>query len=134
MHKMKKYIYPLAFSAIFMILLQVLTVTVESVLDNGSYAGIAWIVLFLGFWVFVAVPVYCAKYSKVVHKEKYKYLFVVYSSLVLPLLHFRLHRIGIIFFFWVLGLTALFLVLRARSENKQITEVKRDEKDRARQI
>jgi len=49
MRKMKKYIYPLAFSAIFMILLQVLTVTVESVLDNGSYAGIAWIVLFLGF-------------------------------------------------------------------------------------
>ena len=120
MHKMKKYIYPVAFSAIFMILLQVLTVTVESVLDNGSYAGIAWIVLFLGFWVFVAVPVYCAKYSKVIHEEKYKYLFAVYNSLVLPLLHFRLHRIGIIIFFWALGLTVLFLALRTRSEKQAV--------------
>lgn len=118
MHKIKKYIYPVAFSAIFLILLSALVFTVESVLDNGSYAGIAWIALFLGFWAFVAVPVYCAKYSKVIHKEKYKYVFAVYSSLVLPLLHFRLHRIGIIFFFWVLGLTVLLLALRTHSEKQ----------------
>ena len=95
-----------------------LLVVLECVLDNGSYAGIAWVVLFFGIWAFVAVPVYCAKYSKVIHKEKYKYLFAVYNSLVLPLLHFRLHKIGILFFFWTLGLTVLFLVLRTRSEKQ----------------
>ena len=120
MHKMKKYIYPVAFSAIFLILRQALIVTVECVLDNGSYAGVAWIALFFGFWAFVAVPVYCAKYSKVIHEEKYKYLFAVYNSLVLPLLHFRLHRIGIIIFFWALGLTVLFLALRTRSEKQAV--------------
>jgi len=121
--RIKKYIYPLAFSAMFMILYSALCILLDCVVENGSYAGAALAILFAGAWAVIVVPIYCVKYSKVVYKETYKYIFAVYSGLALSFSHlmffdFDSGVIGGMFFLWVLLLTLLFLALRLYSEKQ----------------
>ena len=115
MRKLKKYICPIAFSVLSLVLFVALVVVLECVLDNGSYAGAALMYIFLGVWVLLAMPVYCAIYSKVIYKEKCKYIFAVYSGLISSFLHFS-NKVSWVLFLWILIWTLLFLALRKRGE------------------
>ena len=131
MKKAKKYIYPFAFSATFLIFFAVLIFMLENVLPfpDGSYAPIAWLFLFLLALLLIAIPFYCVKYSKVISNEKSKFLFAFYNGLVLTLTYIlpycledETYIYGVILFVWVEIWTILPLVLRLIfAKNKMIT-------------
>ena len=83
--KIKKYIYPFAFSATFLMLYFFLAFLISKVFSfpHGSYAPVALLVLFTFAWLIVALPIYCIRYSKIVIDEKLKFVFSAYSSLLL---------------------------------------------------
>ena len=119
MSKIKKFIYPFAFSVSFAIFYITLLVILSSVLGNGNYAGAAWAVVFVGIWALLIVPCYCNKYCKVIYEEKLKYLFAVYNCLVLCFFHLMFFNFdnntyifGVIFSIWVLYWTVSPLIFR----------------------
>ena len=126
MQKIKKFIYPLIFSASFILLYIILAIVLSVVLDNGSYAGAAFAVLFVAIWSFLIVPFYCIIYCKVIKEEKLKFLFAIYNSIVLSGIHqlpFNLDEdtyifVGI-FFLWAVFWSIIPLIFRSISLKKQ---------------
>ena len=74
MRKIKKYLYPIVFSAVFLLLLVIIGLVLNAVLERGNYAGSAMIVLFIALWALIVAPIYCFKYSKIIYEEKTKLL------------------------------------------------------------
>ena len=89
MKKVKKYIYPFAFSATFLILYISFVLLLTKVISfpYGSYAPAAWAVLFVFAWLLIALPIYCIRYSKIILDEKMKFLFCAYNSLLIIVPH-----------------------------------------------
>ena len=89
MKKFKKFIYPVAFSAIFLILYFAFLFLLANVFSfpYGSYAPAAWAAMFVLAWLILALPIYCIRYSKIILDEKMKFLFCAYNSLLIILPH-----------------------------------------------
>lgn len=85
MKKAKKYIYPFIFSICFFVTYIILLIVLEMVLPSGDYAGLAYAFIVLLIWIFIVMPIYCFKYSKLIYEEKWKFLFIMYNSLVISL-------------------------------------------------
>ncbi len=129
MKKIKKYIYPIILSAIFIILYLTLLTILNTVLEKGNYAGAALAVLFAGSWALFVVPVYCVKFGKVICKERFKYLFVTYNCLVLSFLHLMFFNfdsdtyfICVIFLLWTLFWTSSPLISQLISSKQQVND------------
>lgn len=120
MKKVKKYIYPFIFSAVFLILYVLLAFLFAVVIHfpHGSYAPAALLVLFTLAWVMIILPIYCTIYSKIILNEKFKYLFAAYNCLILCVAHilpFNLHNeqyIAVAFLVWVIIWNTVPLLLR----------------------
>ena len=65
----------------------ILLIVLEIVLPSGDYAGLAYAFIALLIWIFIVMPVYCFKYSKLIYKEKWKFLFIIYNPLIISLCH-----------------------------------------------
>ncbi len=87
MKKAKKYIYPFVFSICFFVTYIILAIVLNIVLPSGDYAGLAYAFIALIIWILVATPIFCFKYSKLIYEEKWKFLFIIYNSLVISLCH-----------------------------------------------
>lgn len=87
MKKFKKFIYPFIFSICFFVTYIILAIVLEIVLPSGDYAGLAYAFIALILWILVATPIFCFKYSKLIYEEKWKFLFIIYNSLVISLCH-----------------------------------------------
>ncbi len=120
MKKIKKYVYPYIFSAIFLILYITLAFILTKVISfpNGSYAPAALAVLFTFVWILIVLPIYCVKYSKIIVNERLNFFFVIYNFLILAIIHvlpFNLQnekRIVIDFLIWVSVWCVVPLVIR----------------------
>ena len=125
MKKLKKYVYPIVFSMFFIALYEILVRS--SYIFSGRVNDIlsACAMLFLMAWIFVILPFYCVKYSKIIIGEKLKFLFSIYNCIVLgaiPMLPFSLQNDGkvvVVFFIWVAIWTFVPLVIRLNSTKKQ---------------
>ena len=125
MRKIRKYIDPVAFSAVFLILFTGLKWMLSVLFERGNLAPLGWAGIFLGAWAFLAVPIFCVIYSKRIYKEKRKYLFAVYHSAVVSLSHLMLfdfdrqsYIYGVAFVFWVACWTVLSVLWRAYYEKQ----------------
>ena len=90
MKKIKKYIYPFVFSAVFLILYIVFVFFIIGKVISfpyGSYAPAALAALFAIVWVIFVLPIYFIRYSKVIVDEKIKFLFAVYNGAVVVITH-----------------------------------------------
>lgn len=94
MNKIKKFTYPPIFSICFFAAGIILGLLLDSFLPSGDYAGLAYLFIFFFLWVFLLVPVYCVKYSKLIKNEKHRFLLAFYNPFVLSLIH------GLPFFAW----------------------------------
>ena len=120
MKKLKKYIYPIIFSATFLASYIFLAFLLDKVISfpHGSYAPAACAVLYTFAWLIIALPIYCIRYSKIIIDEKLKFIFSAYNSLLIIVSHvlpFNLQgEITIItcFVLWVLFWNMLQLVFR----------------------
>lgn len=108
-NKIKKYIYPIIFSAAFLISYIFLTFLLSYVIDfpSGSYAPAALAVLYTFAWLIIALPIYCIRYRKIIIDEKLKFIFAAYNCLLIIVSHllpFNLQdpKIIICFAIWVL--------------------------------
>ena len=108
MKKAKKYIYPFIFSIIFIIFWTSVVLIINSTSSGDGYGGIGIGLLILFAWIFIVLPIYCARYSKIIIDEKLKFLFPFYNAFVLSffyLLPFSLedetYIYASIFFVWV---------------------------------
>ena len=127
MKKIKKYIYPVAFSAIFLILYISFGLLLTKVISfpYGSYAPAAWAVLFVLAWLIFALPIYCIRYSKIIIDEKLKFLFSAYNSLLIIVSHilpFNLQgekEIITYFILWVLLWNVVPLIWRLISRKHE---------------
>ena len=123
MKKIKKYIYPIAFCAIFLILYSSFMLLLTKLISfpYGSYAPAALAVLFTLAWLIIALPIYCIRYSKIIVDEKLKFLFSIYNSLLIIVLHilpFNLQgeiTIIVLFVLWVLFWNIVPLICRLSS-------------------
>ncbi len=120
MKKIKKYVYPIVFSAAFLVSYIFLIFLIDNVISfpYGSYAPAALAVLYTFAWLIVALPIYCIRYSKIIIDEKLKFLLSVYNSLMIIISHilpFNVwgeRRILTHFVLWVLFWNILLLVFR----------------------
>ena len=126
MKKAKKYIYPIIFSIIFIISWTSVVWIINSTSSGDGYGGIGIGLLILFAWIFIVLPIYCARYSKIIIDEKLKFLFPFYNAFVLSffyLLPFSLedetYIYASIFFVWVAFLTLITLLIRLNSTKKQ---------------
>ena len=87
MKKAKKYTYPFVFSICFFVTYIILLIVLGVVLPSGDYAGLAYAFIALLIWIFIVMPVYCFKYSKLIYEEKWKFLFIIYNPLIISLCH-----------------------------------------------
>ena len=87
MKKAKKYIYPFIFSICFFVTCIILLIVLEMVLPSGDYAGLAYAFIVLLIWIFIVMPIYCFKYIKFIYEEKWRFLFIIYNSLIISLCH-----------------------------------------------
>lgn len=85
MKKAKKYIYPPVFSICFFVIFAVLGIVINNFYNN--YGGLGLALLFIMLWILVVTPIFCFKYSKLIYEEKWKFLFIIYNSLVISLSH-----------------------------------------------
>ncbi len=90
MKKFKIFIYPFIFSVIFFIVYVLLTYIITSSLtfpySNHCCAMGAWEPLVTA----VVMPIFCLVYGIIISKDKFKYLFVIYNSVVLSVCHLLL--------------------------------------------
>ena len=84
MKKAKKYVHPFVFSIGFYVFYIILG-TIINTLDFEGYGGLGLFMLIIILWILVATPIFCFKYSKLIYEEKWKFLFIIYNSLVLSL-------------------------------------------------
>lgn len=59
----------------------------NAVLPPDDYAGLAYVFFAFIIWIFLLVPLYCVKYSKLIKNEKHRFLFAFYNPIVLSLIH-----------------------------------------------
>ena len=134
MKKTKKYIYPIGFSAIFLILYITFAILLTKVISfpHVSYAPAAWIVLFTFAWLIFALPIYCIRYSKIIMDDKLKFVFCAYNSLLIIAAHilpFNLQgEITIItrFILWVLFWNIVPLIFRLISRKHEEKDIVND--------
>ena len=134
MKKTKKYIYPIGFSAIFLILYITFAILLTKVISfpHGSYAPATWIVLFTFAWLIFALPIYCIRYSKIIMDDKLKFVFCAYNSLLIIAAHilpFNLQgEITIItrFILWVLFWNIVPLIFRLISRKHEEKDIVND--------
>ena len=133
MKKIKKYIYPIAFCAIFLILYPSFMLLLTKLISfpHGSYAPAAWAVLFTFAWLILALPIYCIRYSKIIVDEKLKFLFSTYNSLLIIVLHilpFNLQgetTIIVLFILWVLFWNIVPLICRLISRKHEEKDIEK---------
>ena len=133
MKKFKKYIYPIAFGAIFLILFPSFMLLLNKLISfpHGSYAPAAWAVLFTLAWLILALPIYCIRYSKIIVDEKLKFLFSTYNSLLIIVLHilpFNLQgetTIIVLFILWVLFWNIVPLICRLISRKHEEKDIEK---------
>ncbi len=136
MKKAKKYIYPVAFSAIFLILYITLALLLTKVISfpYGSYAPAAWLVLFTLAWLIIALPIYCIRYRKIIIDEKLKFVFPAYNSLLIIVSHilpFNLQgekEIITYFILWVLFWNVVPLIWRLISRKYEEKDTENESK------
>ena len=87
MKKIKKYIYPFIFSMCFFLTYAILSIVIGLVLPRGDYAGLAYAMIVLIVWVMIIMPIFSLGYSKLIYREKYKFVFGFYNPLVIALCH-----------------------------------------------
>ena len=134
MKKIKKYIYPIAFCAIFLILYQSFMLLLTKLISfpYGSYAPAALAVLFTLAWLIIASPIYCIRYSKIIMDDKLKFVFCAYNSLLIIAAHilpFNLQgEITIItrFILWVLFWNIVPLIFRLISRKHEEKDIVND--------
>ncbi len=133
MKKIKKYIYPIAFCAIFLILYPSFMLLLTKLISfpHGSYAPAAWAVLFTLAWLIFALPIYCISYSKIIVDEKLKFLFSIYNSLLIIVLHilpFNLQgetTIIALFILWVMFWNIVPLICRLISRKHEEKDIEK---------
>ena len=84
MKKVNKYIYPFNFSICFFVFYFFLAFYI-SVAGFDGYGGLGVALLIIALWVLLMVPIYCFMYSKLIYELKWKFLFIIYNSLVVSL-------------------------------------------------
>ncbi len=134
MKKIKKYIYPIAFCAIFLILYPSFMLLFTKLISfpHGSYAPAAWAVLFTLVWLIIALPIYCIRYSKIIIDEKLKLVFLAYNSLLIIAAHilpFNLQgetTIIILFILWVLFWNFVPLICRLISRKYKEKDIEKE--------
>ena len=133
MKKLKKYIYPFIFSICFFVTYIILLIVLGIVLPSGDYAGLGYAFITLIIWIFIVMPIFCFKYSKLIYEEKWKFLFIIYNSLVIALCHTGPFLISAIpgndadiiiwitlaLFGWVALCTYVSYLIRLNTTNKQ---------------
>lgn len=134
MKKLKKYIYPFVFSGSFLLSYIILGITLSLTLDNGSYAGAAFAIVFAFAWFLFVLPFYCIRYIKMIFAERFRFLFAAYNSIALTLIHkvpFNLQGNDLkyvgCFFVWTLLWSFLPLLLRmhaAKESNDTENQIK----------
>ena len=87
MKKLKLFIYPFVFSIAFFSVYLLLGFILGITLAAGDYAGLAYLFYTLIVWIFVVLPIYCHRYSKLILQDKYKLLLGFYNALVIALCH-----------------------------------------------
>ena len=131
MKKAKKYIYPPVFSICFFVIFAVLGIVINKFYNN--YGGLGLALLFIMLWILVATPIFCFKYSKLIYEEKWKFLFIIYNSLVISLCHTGpflisaipgndadiIIKITLALFGWVALCTYVSFLIRLNTTNKQ---------------
>ncbi len=135
MKKLKKYIYPVAFSAIFLILYISFALLLTKVISfpHGSYAPAAWAALFTFAWLTIPLPIYCIRYSKIIVDEKLKFVFSAYNSLLIIVAHmlpFSLQgetTVITLFILWVLFWDIVPLIWRLISRKNEETDTEKQE-------
>ena len=80
MKKAKKYIYPFVFSIVFILFWIVVALTINATTSNEGYGGLGLAILILFAWLFIILPIYCIRYSKIILDEKLKFLFPFYNA------------------------------------------------------
>ena len=123
--KVKKYIYPFVFSIGFFVFYIILG-TIINTLDFEGYGGLGLAILILFAWIFIVLPIYCVKYSKIIIDEKLRFLFPFYNAFILSffyLIPFSLedetYIYAFILFVWVALWSFVPLVIRLNSTKKQ---------------
>ncbi len=122
MKKAKKYIYPFAFLIGFFVFYTILGIILETVFDNGSYAGTVFGAFAILITFVIIVPIYCIKYGNIIKNQKLKFLFSAYNTTVFSasyILPFRLedetYIYAIFLFAWVMFWSMLPLIVRLDS-------------------
>ena len=84
MKNLKKFTYPLAFSIFSFVFYVLLTsLLIEIPFPYGERRADGWDAFFGVLWYAFITPVFCAIYGRIVCREKYKYWYVIYNSVVL---------------------------------------------------
>ncbi len=127
MKKLKKYLYPVFFSLGFLIFWTASCFIINLFVSALDYANLAWGILILFAWFFIAIPIYGIRYSKIILDEKRKILFVAYNSLLIVVGHiltFGHPTILIIITPWALFWNFIPLLWRSvtREERKKAAE------------
>ena len=133
MKTLKKYINPLAFSAIFLVFWNVLVIILNATADNDGYGALGIGIFILLVWVLIVIPIHCIKYSKIIIDGKLKILFSAYNCLVLTVVHLlpfgwkdEISVVGI-FFAWVMLWSVLPVILRLCSRENKDKILKKDD-------
>ena len=126
MKKVKKFIYPFIFSIVFIVFWIAAALTINATTSKEGYGGLGLAILILFAWIFIVLPIYCVKYSKIIIDEKLRFLFPFYNAFILSffyLIPFSLedetYIYGFILFVWVALWTFVPLVIRLNSTKKQ---------------
>ena len=129
--KIKKFLYPFVFSALFPILYFSFIFLIGTFIPfpYGSYAPAALAVLFTLAWLILALPIWCIKYSKMIVDEKLKFVFAAYNALLIIVTHilpFNIQNEMWVFYYfviWVLFWNTAPLVFRlaCRKNSKEKT-------------
>ena len=126
MKKAKKYIYPFIFSIVFIVFWIAVVLTINATTSYEGYGGLGLELLILFAWLFVVLPIYCIRYSKIIIDEKLRFLFPFYNAFVLSffyLLPFNFEDETYIYcfilFVWVALWTFVPLVIRLNSTKEQ---------------
>ncbi len=124
--KIKKYIYPIIFSIVFIVFWIAVGLIINATTSSEGYGGLGLAILILFAWIFVVLPIYCVRYSKIIMDEKLRFLFPFYNPFILSffyLLPFSLedetYIYAFILFAWVALWTFIPLLMRLNSAKKQ---------------
>lgn len=126
MKKAKKYVYPFIFSIGFIVFWIAVVLIINATSSGEGYGGLGLAILILFAWIFIVLPIYCIRYSKIIIDEKLRFLFPFYNAFVLSFLYIlpfnfedETYIYGAILFAWVAIWTFIPLLIRLNSTKKQ---------------